>query len=349
MTSSAKPTASPAWLDDFLALTLRGTAPALTDGYCAAGAVRWAWLDEGIVQLEPARGTPRQSVLLSVGIHGDETAPIELLVRIVRDLARGVLPLACRVLVVLGNPAAMRAGQRYLEDDLNRLFNGHHALLPGSREAPRAARLESVAAHFFADAARQAQVCWHIDMHTAIRASVFERFALLPHTGVPPAAMLFDWLRAARIAAVLLHTAPGDTFSHFTAARCGAFACTLELGKVLPFGQNDLTHFAGADDALRRHLAGAALLLDSALAPRVFTVIDQITKHSDAFTLFVAPDVPNFTPFTYGTLLARDGDYRYMVRHEEERIVFPNPTVKPGLRAGLMVTETPRAPLASAI
>lgn len=349
MTSSAKPTVPPVWLDDFLAFTLRGAAPALTDGVCAAGAVRWTWLDEGLIQLEPAHGMVRQSLLLSAGIHGDETAPIELLSRIVRDLACGVLPLACRLLVVLGNPAAMRAGQRYHDDDLNRLFNGRHARLPGSREAPRAARLESAAAHFFAEAARQAQVCLHIDMHTAIRASVFEQFALLPHTGAPPAAVLFDWLRSARIAAVLLHTTRGDTFSHFTAAQCAAFACTLELGKVRPFGQNDLTHFAAADDALRRHVAGAAPLLDGAPVPRVFTVIDQITKQSDAFTLLVAPDVPNFTPFARGTLLARDGDYRYVVQHEEERIVFPNPTVKAGLRAGLMVTETPGALLAATV
>jgi succinylglutamate desuccinylase len=28
------------------------------------------------------------------------------------------------------------------------------------------------------------------------------------------------------------------------------------------------------------------------------------------------------------------------VRHDEERIVFPNASVKPGLRAGLLVIET---------
>ncbi len=39
-------------------------------------------------------------------------------------------------------------------------------------------------------------------------------------------------------------------------------------------------------------------------------------------------------------MLARDGEYRYIVRHDEERIVFPNATVKPGLRAGLLVVET---------
>ena len=80
--------------------------------------------------------------------------------------------------------------------------------------------------------------------------------------------------------------------------------------------------------------------------PRVFTVIGQIMKHSDAFELFMADDVSNFTPFAHGTVLARDGDYRYTVTHDEERIVFPNRTVKPGLRAGLTVVETTRETLA---
>ncbi|MGF6899852.1 succinylglutamate desuccinylase [Paraburkholderia sp. GAS348] len=88
-------------------------------------------------------------------------------------------------------------------------------------------------------------------------------------------------------------------------------------------------------------------MISDALLPRVFTVIDQITKLSDAFELLVAEDVPNFIPFGKNTLLVRDGDYRYAVRHVEERIVFPNPAVKPGLCAGMLVVETTQETLAT--
>ncbi|KAB0639167.1 succinylglutamate desuccinylase [Burkholderia stagnalis] len=347
MTSSAEARMrDAAWLDDFLAFTLAGEAPAARDGVCAGGAVRWQWQGEGLLVLEPrdADAASRRSVLVSAGVHGDETAPIELLSLLVRDVAAGTLPLACRLFVVLGNSPAMRAGERYLDDDLNRLFSGRHAQVPDSREAPRAAQLEAAAAAFFADAPDAPGARWHIDMHTAIRASVFEQFALLPHTGTPPARTMLEWLGDARIAAVLLHTAKGATFSHFTAEHCGALACTLELGKVRPFGQNDLTRFAPADQAVRRLVSGAQRDADAPL-PRVFTVIDQITKQSDALELFVAADVANFTPFPRGTVLAQDGAYRYTVRHDEERIVFPNPSVKPGLRAGLLVVDTTRETL----
>jgi succinylglutamate desuccinylase len=339
-----------ALLDDFLAFTLDGSAPAEQHGTCAGGAVRWQWPGDGLLVLEPVAtdDAARASVLVSAGVHGDETAPIELLSMLVRDLASGALPLACRLLVVLGNVPAMRAGERYLDDDLNRLFSGRHAQVPASREAPRAVQLEAAAAAFFA-AAPAGSARWHIDMHTAIRASVFEQFALLPHTGTPPTRTMVECLGDARIAAVLLHTAKGNTYSHFTAEHCGALACTLELGKVRPFGQNDLTRFAPADRAVRKLVSGASADTDALLLPRVFTVIDQITKQSDALELFVAADVANFTAFARGTVLAQDGDYRYTVTHDEERIVFPNPTVKPGLRAGLLVIDTTRETIAALV
>ncbi|MCC8401497.1 succinylglutamate desuccinylase [Paraburkholderia sp. MMS20-SJTN17] len=351
MTSSAEHAmpAPSAMLDDFLAFTLAGSQPRAHDrrGTCANG-VRWTWQDDGVLVIEPAHEqADLRSVLVSAGVHGDETAPIELLSRIVADIAQGRAALACRLLVVLGNIDAMRDGGRYRDDDLNRLFSGRHLQLPRSHEAPRAAALEQAAMRFFADASEAPGARWHIDMHTAIRASVFERFALLPHTGKPFSRAMFEWLGEARIDAVLLHTTKGNTYSHFTAQACGADACTLELGKVRPFGQNDLTRFEGADLAVRALLAGARVDSRSnaptggeSTLPRVFTVVDQLTKQSDAFELLLASDVPNFTPLAKGTLLARDGDYRYTVRRDEERIVFPNPAVKPGLRAGLLVVDT---------
>ena len=354
MTSSAERD-RPALLRDFLGFTLSGGDPVSREeaGVCGAGGqVRYAWLDDGVLEFAPvangAASQPamRSSVVVSAGVHGDETAPIELLSQLVADVAAGALPLACRLLVVLGNIEAMRAGVRYHDDDLNRLFAGKHTALADSREARRAASLEATTSRFLASATHVAGGRWHIDMHTAIRASAFEQFALLPYTGTPLARAMFDWLADARIEAVMLHTAQGSTYSHFTAASCGALACTLELGKVMPFGQNDLSRFAAADRAVRRLVAGVAPEA-AAPMPRVFTVVDQITKRSDAFELLVPADLPNFTPFAKGTVLARDAAYSYTVQRDEERLVFPNPTVKPGLRAGLLVVETTDETLSS--
>jgi len=354
MTSSAEHGMPVSMLDDFLAYTLAGTRPGAQEAQGVCGnndnAVRWSWLDDGVLLMEPAvRDDGTRSVLVSAGVHGDETAPIELLSYLVCDIAQGDAALTCRLLVILGNVDAMRDACRYRDDDLNRLFSGRHEQVPHSHEAPRAAALERAATQFFAAASQEPGGRWHVDMHTAIRPSAFEQFALLPHTGKPFSRAMFEWLGEARISAVLLHTTKGNTYSHFTAQACGAEACTLELGKVRPFGQNDLTRFAGADEALRHLLAGTKNGDVPTAMPRVFTVIDQLTKQSDAFELLVATDVPNFTPFVKDTVLARDGDYRYTVRHDEERLVFPNATVKPGLRAGLLVVETTQDTLSSLV
>src|ERR1700710_888349 len=337
MTSSAEP----AMFANFLDFVLDGKKPALTEGTLPSG-VKWTWLGDGIVRFEPQNAVLR-SVVASAGIHGDETAPIEMLSMLVADIASGNAVLKSRVLVIFGNIDAMRASCRYRDDDLNRLFNGRYLELAASHESPRAAELENVTRAFFAEAdadADAAHAKWHIDMHTAIRPSVFEQFALLPYTREPLSRAMFDWLQDAGLSAVLLHKEKSNTFTHFTAEQSGALACTLELGKVRPFKHNDLKRFAACDAALRRLIAAEAPLSKSGDTLKVFTVIGQITKQSEALKLHVAGDVANFTPFERGTMLAEDGDYRYEVTRAEERIVFPNPTVKPGLRAGLMVIDT---------
>ena len=40
-----------------------------------------------------------------------------------------------------------------------------------------------------------------------------------------------------------------------------------------------------------------------------------------------------------GEVIALDGDTVYTVEHDEELVVFPNPDVRVGLRAGIMVVR----------
>ncbi|WP_256741318.1 succinylglutamate desuccinylase/aspartoacylase domain-containing protein, partial [Cronobacter sakazakii] len=123
----------------------------------------------------------------------------------------------------------------------------------------------------------------------------------------------------------------------FSCERFAALSCTLELGKALPFGQNDLSQFAPTQRALSALLDGspAPAAMD---APRRFEVAQQITRRSDRFVLHMSAETENFTAFDARTLLAEDGDERYYAQ-ENERVLFPNPSVALGLRAGLMLRE----------
>lgn len=307
--------------------------------------VRWKRHAEGVLELTPAdTNAGRFDAVLSCGIHGDETAPIEIVDGILRDIADGKLTLRERVLVILGNPDAVRAGKRYLEYDLNRLFQGAHAKRAESPAVQRARELEVIVAEYFdadVDGKPARRLRRHVDMHTAIRPSLFQRFAVVPNTAETiQSDAWIDTLAAADIEAVMLTDQPSVTFSYFTCARFGAESCTLELGKVEPFGQNRLEDFAGIDAALRRWLSGGEMAArDDGEIKRAerFRVAAEIVRRTNAFVLDVPADTPNFTPYTAGTVLARDGENTYTVSHPVERIVFPNPNVANGLRAGVMV------------
>lgn len=88
-------------MNNFLDLTLRGAVP---DVRSEGGKnLSWHWRGEGILDLVPHTGYKR-AIVLSAGIHGNETAPVELLAAIVDDLLAGRLALATRLLVLYGHP-----------------------------------------------------------------------------------------------------------------------------------------------------------------------------------------------------------------------------------------------------
>ncbi|WP_431222024.1 succinylglutamate desuccinylase [Serratia sp. L9] len=325
---------------DLLAQTLAGTPPAQASGENAM--LRWQWLGEGLLEICPQHGY-QQAVVISAGIHGNETAPIELLNQLVAQILAGTRPLAVRLLIILGNPPAMRADKRYLTSDMNRMFGGRHSQFSPSGETARAQQLEQVVSAFFTGerAAR-----FHYDLHTAIRSSHLSRFALLPFQPRIYSAEMLALLDAAGLDAIVIHQAPGGTFSHFSSEYQQAASCTLELGKARSFGHNDLQQFSGINRALQALVSGEPLPEREPQLPiRLFRVEKSLIKRSEAFKLFLSDDTANFTPFPQGTLLCEQPDESYQVQHTSEWILFPNPHVAVGLRAGMMLTEVPRSTL----
>ncbi|MGC4008244.1 MAG: succinylglutamate desuccinylase [Pseudomonas sp.] len=325
-------------LGKLLELTLAGREPTEKIQLTADG-TRLHWLAEGALEITPpvARDNGRD-LLLSAGIHGNETAPIELLDRLVHRIARGELKPASRVLFLLGNPEAMRRGERYLEQDINRLFCGRHEEGSGN-EALRASELERLAAAFFA---REGRPRLHYDLHTAIRGSKIEQFALYPWaSGREHSREELARLRSAGIDAVLLQSKPGITFSAYTYSQLGAEAFTLELGKARPFGQNQAVNLDRLEAMLQGVISGQEADGAQIDGLQLFAVSREVIKHSDHFRLHLDDAVDNFTELDHGFLLAEDiGGTRWIVEEQGARIIFPNPRVKNGLRAGILVIPT---------
>ncbi len=292
----------------------------------------------GIMQITaPPVTAQRLSLLISVGIHGDETAPIDMLALLLNDLARTPHALMVDLMVVVGNPDAIAQGKRFIDADMNRMFRAERGNLASTVEAQRADTImAAVAAFFAAPDARK----WHFDLHTAIRPSRYPRFAIVPDVNSEhDRKKLVAWLGSAGIDAVILNRKLAGTFSACTATQFGANGCTVELGRMGALGANDLSQFAATQAALEALLRSGATEPLGINPPQVFSVAQEIIKHSEAFTMAVDRTTENFTAIAPGAEIARDGDIVYRVGDATEYVVFPNPDVRAGQRAGLMVVR----------
>lgn len=90
--------------------------PAPTDPYAAA-------LARGERALGALSGAQPGPTLIAIGgMHGNEPAGVHALLRVFAELERSGLPLRGRFVGLLGNVGALRAGKRYLDTDMNRLW-----------------------------------------------------------------------------------------------------------------------------------------------------------------------------------------------------------------------------------
>ncbi|QSX32000.1 succinylglutamate desuccinylase [Shewanella avicenniae] len=326
-------------LTDFLAFTLANTSVPNTLGYADFSA---EFIARGIVQLTPKQPSSTD-IVLSCGIHGNETAPIELCNQLLAEIARGELQLRQRLLLILGNPEAMLAETRFVDENLNRLFCGTHQIGPCNIERQRAAIIETAVAGFFADATR-ARIHW--DLHTAIRGSEHEKFAVCPYQperGYRQQTLAL--LAEASIEAFLFNHAAAHTFSYHSAHLFNADAFTVELGKVAPFGANDLTKLEKMACVLRKLIAAESINVGAErLAKTAFYQVRRvINKDHDSFRFSFSDDTANFTRFKQGDLIASSEQQSIFCDTAIEAIVFPNAKVPVGQRAALCVVPVPLA------
>ncbi|WP_280548046.1 MULTISPECIES: succinylglutamate desuccinylase [unclassified Halomonas] len=321
------------WLDQ----GLEGRTPSRAEGRVSGGRFRLA--APGVLELAPdAPATGARACVLSVGVHGNETAPMELLGESLARLEAGLLRLGAPLLVILGNPEAIRRGERYVATNLNRLFR--RDLDETGDEPDRARALMAAVDAFYARHPDRPRL--HYDLHTAIRDSRFPRFVVEPFAETPTPPEQWRWLAAAGIQAVLHQHRHSWTFSHYAKHYHGAAAFTLELGRALPFGHNDLAPLAPMGRLLEALVEGRAPAEGDPGAMTFFRAQHELLRHGEAFRLCFPDDTPNFSEFPPGTRLAEDavaGETR--VGDTPLSVVFPNADVEIGARAALLVVPSP--------
>jgi len=300
-------------------------------------------LGTGIILFEPILHTSTKDIVLSSAIHGNETAPIEICNELIKKLTLGELHLENRTLFLFGNPPAINIGQRFVDENLNQLFSGAHSKDQGqesglmNKERHRALLLEEAVANFF----HQDHVeRFHYDLHTAIRASKNEKFAIYPFINNKPwDKKQLQFLLACGVNTILFSNSPTTSFSYYSANSFSAHSFTIELGKVKPFGENKMEKFLDIKLNLQSLVSGRPLSLIKYNKDdfNFFEIEQRINRHHQDFSFHFSDKVENFTNFPIGTVIATDGEQAIKIKKAGEAIIFPNANVTIGQRALLTV------------
>ncbi|WP_395342902.1 succinylglutamate desuccinylase [Ningiella sp. W23] len=341
-------------LDDFLSYSLKHNNDYSEFSFDLLEHTRVSSSLPGVISFSPLNqhldSSAAKRVVLSCGIHGNETAPIEICNEMIREIAQGHLRVVHPTLFIFGNLESMVAETRFIDENLNRLFvpkihekESHPERFENAEQA-RAAALMTAVTQFFqgagdADAYDKATRI-HYDLHTAIRASKNEKFAVYPYLhGKPYNKEQLQFMSDCGVNTILLSQTPATTFSYYSSFNHGAHAFTVELGKVKAFGQNDMSKFIKVNKMLRELISKQALSLTPyhTCPLDIYTVNQVVRKHQDDFRLNFTDDTANFTDFKKGELLAEETGAKYVAEHDGEAIVFPNADVALGQRAMLTV------------
>ncbi|MFY8275064.1 succinylglutamate desuccinylase [Pseudoalteromonas sp. SSDWG2] len=299
-------------------------------------------LDTGVIEFTP-QNPGNKDFVFSSAVHGNETAPIEICDELIKAIISGTITLAHRVMFIFGNPKSINIGERFVDENLNRLFCGKHSVGEVSNpERERAKKLEQYVEQFFMSHG-EGRYRAHYDLHTAIRDSKNEKFAVYPFLhGKPHKREQLQFLVSCGVQTVLLMAEPASTFSYFSSKTFGADAFTIELGKVRPFGENDMSRFEQAKSTLEALITQESVQYPDLKAEDVelFAVYRTINRTHETFSFTFDDNVPNFTGFAKGELLGIDGEQEIRAEVDGEAIIFPNAKVALGQRALLTVIPT---------
>lgn len=324
--------------DTLLNDTLDMTRPVTLGSIMSQSGVTVTVHERGFIEvIPPASRDVDKHVIISAGVHGNETTPLEMMDRWMSDILAGKLDIGCRCLFIIAHPEAINQHTRFIDTNLNRLFDDQ--VIPTNAESVIAARIKHYTEAFFCNTPKDAR--WHLDLHCSIRRSKHHSFAVSPRSRNETRSLdLVNFLSAAQVEALMLANAPSSTYSWYSAEHHSAQALTIELGQVNRIGENDLAQFKAFDRAIRFLLAGQGLAMAKHdHLPVMYRVTRTLMRLNQDFNFLFAEDVENFTSFVHGEVFGHDGDKPLMAQNANEAIVFPNPRVEIGQRAALMVCQ----------
>lgn len=298
----------------------------------------------GMLSITPAKhsSTNRSATVLSAGIYGDETGPIELMDALITRILKGQVQISHPCLFIFANPDAALKKVRFIEHNLNQMFEMTRMPARGV-ESAIAAKMKDVVALFFERS--DPHYRWHLDLHHSQRPSQYPIFAIRPFTRHQSAEVdlaLMGFSQVADIQAFLVCQHPDFTFSWYTSEYFQAKSLAIELGQGQTLGQNHLALFAGfvkgMEDLLTRDLTQVFIAKPHARMA-VYQVIQEIRKHSSDLSFIAKQALINFEPLYLNQEYAIQGGVPMICESGRHALVFANQQVEIGQRAALLVEK----------
>ncbi len=282
----------------------------------------------------PGKTKPNSDgIILSCGIHGNETAPIEACNALLAAIRTNKVYPGRPLLLIFGNPRAMAIQRRYVDFNLNRLFG---STAPGGIEARRARELEQACQRFHRYCR---QISWHLDLHSTIKPSCIERFALTPV--MSEGAYRCHWqtsLYQAGFRGVVYQTQRANTFCQYTHDHFQADSFTLECGNLQSAESHSPSLLNWLVDMVSDPLSPSQPESTDTVEDTMqeFQVAEEIIRTSDRFRFLIDEQEPNFSRHGAGTQIYSDQDGSFSIS-EDRYSLFLNGRVEAGQRAGLLL------------
>jgi len=323
----------------FLELALAACAP---DSELQHAGARWTWTAPGVLSIEPLKDRGLDAAIISTAVHGDEVIPFRLIDTWLRHTEQRELQIERPLLLILANPAAVEAGSRFVKHNMNRLFSralvSKHVVseklaTSDDAEHQRAQLLMDVVEDFVSRHPRGL----HFDLHSTIKASDQDRFAIVPvDCESRDLSEMHAWLECFGTNAWVQNISPAAAFSSFT-ARAGYLSVTLELGQVASLDE-PIDRFLPLLDELDRLAGGGRASSPQDKTMKGFRVIQEIIRPAGDFKVVLDTFV-NFRALAQGTLIARSGEHEWRIEQSGDALLFLNPSVPEGHRVGLVIRQ----------
>lgn len=286
------------------------------------------WLAPGVLRIDPLQAGVLPAAIITVAVHGNETVPIRLVDQWLDGLVAQQTQVLRPMLVILANPASVLIGERFVEHNMNRLFSSKSVNDPAP-ECQRAVVLMEHVRQFIA----QHPQGMHFDMHSTIKGSDQDRFAIIPDACKGrDLTDLLSWFKHFAVDAWVQNISPAATFSSFT-ANLGYQSATLELGQVRALDE-PIDRFLPLLKELERLAKGPHEAC--AHQPVAYQVVGEILRPEGEFKVHLH-DFVNFRALPKDTLIAAGEQQTWRVEQEGDALLFLNATVPVGHRVALLI------------